>query len=151
MKYIDNIDLKFEDLDNYSLSIYRAIDGTTTKTPVCENMDDYMGYYYPMLSRKYNQYFMDKMKTALGREYEIVRKLIMKDIKEKTDNYIIVRFKGKIGEDNYMIYDSVASNEEIAAEIADYLAQQKYVVDKMIEFVDKTGKTIKYSPKGLEK
>lgn len=151
MKYIDNIDLKFEDLDNCSLSIYRAIDGTKNKTPVCENMDDYMGYYYPMLTRKYNQYFMDKMKTALGKEYEIVRKLIMKDVKEKADNYIIVRFKGKVGEDNYMIYDSVASNEEVAAEIADYLAQQKYVVDKMIEFVDKTGKTIKYSPKGLEK
>lgn len=150
MKYIEDINIEFEKLDNCSLSIYKAIDGTKNKIPVCENMDDYMSYYYPMLTRKYNQYFMDKMKTALGKEYEIVRKLIMKDVKEKADNYIIVRFKGKIGEDNYMIYDSVASNEEIAAEIADYLAQQKYVVDKMIEFVDKNGKTIKYEPKELE-
>ena len=128
MKFITEIESIINKFDNKGLELYYAIDETNGKVPVCENMTDYMNYYYPVLLHKYDHVFVDKAKTALGKEYEIVRKEVMKHAKIKAEDYVIVRFVGSLMDDEMMIYDSLSINESVAKKVVEFLSNQGYVL-----------------------
>lgn len=141
MKFITEIESKINKLDNKGLEPYVAIDGQNGKIPVCENFTEYMNYYYPMLMHKYDQIFVDKSKTALGKEYEKIRTMLLKNATKEASDYVLVRFVGTVVDGEMMIYDSLAKNENIANEIKDFLINQGYVVS-VIEVLSKAGEVL---------
>ena len=141
MKFITEIESKINKLDNKGFEPYVAVDGQNGKIPVCDNFSEYMNYYYPMLMHKYDQIFVDKSKTALGKEFEMIRKELLKHATKEASDYVLVRFIGTVIDGEMMIYDSLAKNEDVATEIKNFLINQGYVVSE-IEFLNKEGEVI---------
>lgn len=141
MKFIAEIENKINKFDNKGLETYVAVDGMLGKIPVCESFNEYMNYYYPMLMHKYDHVFVDKAKTALGKEYSLIRTSLLKHATKETDNYVLIRFIGNVLDDEMLIYDSLATNENVANEIKNFLINQGYVVSE-IEFLSKEGEVI---------